>query len=74
MFDKDVVRTLCSKEKEGFGVGLAHAFVACLTTESDSVSLGYRGFCYFNNVAIAARLLRLKMSVERVLIVDWVCT
>ncbi|XP_031551234.1 histone deacetylase 4-like isoform X2 [Actinia tenebrosa] len=29
------------------------------------------GFCYFNNVAIAARLLRLKMSVERVLIVDW---
>ncbi|KAK3731511.1 hypothetical protein QZH41_008542 [Actinostola sp. cb2023] len=29
------------------------------------------GFCYFNNVAIAARILRLKMSVERVLIVDW---
>ena len=31
-----------------------------------------RGFCYFNSVAIAARLLRLKLSVERVLIVDWV--
>lgn len=29
------------------------------------------GFCYFNSVAIAARLLRLKLSVERVLIVDW---
>ncbi|XP_048579720.1 histone deacetylase 4 isoform X2 [Nematostella vectensis] len=29
------------------------------------------GFCYFNNVAIAARLLRLKMSIDRVLIIDW---
>lgn len=29
------------------------------------------GFCYFNSVAIAARLLRLNLSVERVLIVDW---
>ena len=34
----------------------------------------FRGFCYFNSVAIAARLLRLKLSVERVLIVDWVST
>ena len=33
-----------------------------------------RGFCYFNSVAIAARLLRLNLSVERVLIVDWVST
>jgi len=29
------------------------------------------GFCYFNNVAIAARLLRMKLAVDRVLIVDW---
>ncbi|XP_065053795.1 histone deacetylase 4-like isoform X2 [Rhopilema esculentum] len=29
------------------------------------------GFCYFNNVAIAARLLRMKLAVERILIVDW---
>ncbi|XP_028415768.1 histone deacetylase 4-like isoform X1 [Dendronephthya gigantea] len=29
------------------------------------------GFCYFNSVAIAARLLRLRMSVEKVLVIDW---
>lgn len=29
------------------------------------------GFCYFNSIAIAAKLLRLKMAVERVLILDW---
>ena len=33
----------------------------------------FRGFCYFNSVAIAARLLRLRMSVEKVLVIDWVC-
>jgi histone deacetylase 4/5 len=31
------------------------------------------GFCFFNSIAIAARLLRLKMpEIRRVLIVDWV--
>ncbi|XP_046841297.1 histone deacetylase 4-like isoform X2 [Xenia sp. Carnegie-2017] len=30
-----------------------------------------KGFCYFNAVAIAARLLRLRMSVEKVLVIDW---
>jgi histone deacetylase 4/5 len=31
------------------------------------------GFCFFNSVAVAAKLLRLKMpDVQRVLIVDWV--
>ncbi|XP_040187004.1 histone deacetylase 5 isoform X8 [Rana temporaria] len=29
------------------------------------------GFCFFNSVAIAAKLLRLKMNVGRILIVDW---
>ncbi|CAJ0962307.1 unnamed protein product, partial [Ranitomeya imitator] len=29
------------------------------------------GFCFFNSVAIAAKLLRQKMSVGRILIVDW---
>jgi acetoin utilization deacetylase AcuC-like enzyme len=29
------------------------------------------GFCFFNNVAIAARQLRAKHAVDRVLIVDW---
>lgn len=31
-----------------------------------------RGFCYFNSVAIAAKLLCMKMAVERVMIIDWV--
>ncbi len=30
-----------------------------------------RGFCFFNNVAIAARYVRKQHAVERVLIVDW---
>ncbi|XP_063421241.1 histone deacetylase 4-like isoform X6 [Mytilus trossulus] len=29
------------------------------------------GFCYFNSVAIAAKQLREKMKLERILIVDW---
>lgn len=29
------------------------------------------GFCYFNSIAIAAKLLCMKMAVERVMIVDW---
>ncbi|XP_043229076.1 histone deacetylase 4-like isoform X5 [Amphibalanus amphitrite] len=29
------------------------------------------GFCFFNSVAVAARLLRLQLSVEKVMIVDW---
>ena len=31
-----------------------------------------KGFCYFNSVAIAAKLLCMKMAVERVMILDWV--
>lgn len=34
--------------------------------------LFYRGFCYFNNVAIAAKQLKEKLKLERILIVDWV--
>ncbi|KAJ8345478.1 hypothetical protein SKAU_G00296710, partial [Synaphobranchus kaupii] len=29
------------------------------------------GFCFFNSVAITAKLLRQKLSVEKILIVDW---
>ncbi|XP_021103088.1 histone deacetylase 4 isoform X3 [Heterocephalus glaber] len=29
------------------------------------------GFCYFNSVAVAARLLQQRLSVSRILIVDW---
>lgn len=39
---------------------------------TDTEIFAFRGFCYFNSIAIAARLLRLKSSVEKVLIVDWV--
>lgn len=31
-----------------------------------------RGFCYFNSVAIAAKLLQQRLSVSKTLIVDWV--
>lgn len=31
-----------------------------------------RGFCYFNSVAVAARLLQQRLSVSKILIVDWV--
>lgn len=31
----------------------------------------YRGFCYFNNVALAAKALLNKPSVNKVMIVDW---
>lgn len=30
------------------------------------------GFCFFNSVAIAAKQLRLKHKMERILILDWV--
>lgn len=30
------------------------------------------GFCFFNSVAIAAKQLRLRHKLERILIVDWV--
>lgn len=31
----------------------------------------YRGFCYFNSVAIAAKQLKEKSKVNKILIVDW---
>lgn len=34
--------------------------------------LVHRGFCYFNSVAIAAKLLQQRLSVSKTLIVDWV--
>ena len=30
------------------------------------------GFCFFNSVAIAAKQLRLKLKLNKILIVDWV--
>lgn len=37
-----------------------------------SLFLFFRGFCYFNSVAIAAKQLQHKLSVSKILIVDWV--
>lgn len=31
-----------------------------------------RGFCFFNSVAITAKLLQQKLGVGKILIVDWV--
>lgn len=34
--------------------------------------LSIRGFCYFNSVAVAAKLLQQRLNVSKILIVDWV--
>lgn len=34
--------------------------------------LACRGFCYFNSVAIAAKLLQQRLHVSKTLVVDWV--
>ena len=31
----------------------------------------FRGFCYFNNVALAAKSMLAKSSIKKVMIVDW---
>lgn len=31
------------------------------------------GFCFFNSVAIAAKLVQQNLNYQRILIVDWVC-
>lgn len=31
------------------------------------------GFCFFNSIAVACRLLQQRQAVRRILIVDWVC-
>lgn len=39
---------------------------------SPALVLSRRGFCYFNSVAVAAKLLQQRLSVSKILIVDWV--
>lgn len=43
-----------------------------LLTPCLSSQCSLRGFCYFNSVAIAAKLLQQRLSVSKTLIVDWV--
>lgn len=44
----------------------------CCLTFFFLLSVTDRGFCYFNSVAIAAKQLQHKLSVSKILIVDWV--
>lgn len=53
------------------------SLTSCLKAGPHRVSpllpvLVHRGFCYFNSVAIAAKLLQQRLSVSKTLIVDWV--
>lgn len=44
-----------------------------ITCKRPPFSLSFlRGFCYFNSVAIAAKLLQQRLNVSKILIVDWV--
>lgn len=48
--------------------------ISLLSSHYFSLSLvsNLRGFCYFNSVAIAAKLLQQRLNVSKILIVDWV--
>lgn len=32
------------------------------------------GFCFFNSIAVACRLLQQRQAIRRILIIDWVCS
>ena len=51
--------------------GLANGFVLCRPPGHHASSDRAMGFCLFNAVAIAARVLQLDHGLERVAIVDW---
>lgn len=44
----------------------------CVWCKTVTRCLFYRGFCYFNSVAVAAKLLQQRLNVSKILIVDWV--
>lgn len=50
---------------------VAHAFCAVRPPGHHAEADRAMGFCFFNNVAIAARYLQRKHGLQRVLIVDW---
>lgn len=50
----------------------ASAQMSFITRISPSICCRFRGFCYFNSVAIAAKLLQQRLNVSKILIVDWV--
>lgn len=59
------------KAKEGRAHALGSQDLSALVGDG-CLSASCRGFCYFNSVAVAARLLQQRLSVSRILIVDWV--
>lgn len=67
--------TCCPQEPNLTEWELGRAFRVCLYLDVYLLfppSVCLRGFCYFNSVAIAAKQLQHKLSVSKVLIVDWV--
>lgn len=59
----------------GFSSVLVQAVYKLIRAHSLSpflLILPCRGFCYFNSVAIAAKLLQQRLSVSKTLVVDWV--
>jgi acetoin utilization deacetylase AcuC-like enzyme len=50
---------------------LANGFVLCRPPGHHASSERAMGFCLFNAVAIAARMLRVRLGLERVAILDW---
>jgi len=60
----DAVDAVCSGE-------VSNAFCAVRPPGHHAASRGEYGFCFYNNVAIAARYAQKKHKLARVLIVDW---
>uniref|UniRef100_A0A3P8UZH0 Histone deacetylase n=1 Tax=Cynoglossus semilaevis TaxID=244447 RepID=A0A3P8UZH0_CYNSE len=61
-----------SRMAAGSVVELAHRVAKGeLKVRNSNTSVQKMGFCYFNSVAIAAKQLQLKLSVSKILIVDW---
>uniref|UniRef100_A0A8B9TXE6 Histone deacetylase n=1 Tax=Anas platyrhynchos TaxID=8839 RepID=A0A8B9TXE6_ANAPL len=55
-------------------VGCVIELVFKVATGELKVGMKIMGFCYFNSVAIAAKLLQQRLNVSKILIVDWVGT
>jgi acetoin utilization deacetylase AcuC-like enzyme len=53
------------------GAKVRNAFCALRPPGHHATNTGEYGFCFFNNVAVAARYARTKHKLARVLIVDW---
>lgn len=50
---------------------LRNAFCAIRPPGHHATNTGLYGFCFFNNIAIAARYAQIKFKLKKILIVDW---